>query len=89
MNEDAGAVTHRCPPEGSGIMPCCGRTPFEVLDDRITLDDSLVTCRRPGWWVVSDYGLMSMLRAVEHGDSPDAVYAEHYANSEHRYEEDR
>lgn len=26
-------------------MPCCGRTPFEVpRDDRMTLDESLVTC---------------------------------------------
>jgi hypothetical protein len=38
-------VTHRCPPEGSGLMPCCGRTPFEVSRcDRITLDPALVTC---------------------------------------------
>jgi len=35
---------HRCPPEGSGEMPCCGRTPFEVLDDRMTVDPMLVTC---------------------------------------------
>jgi hypothetical protein len=36
---------HRCPPGGSGIMPCCGRTPFEVpLHDRITLDPVEVTC---------------------------------------------
>jgi hypothetical protein len=25
-------------------MPCCGRTPFEVLAHRITLDPKLVTC---------------------------------------------
>jgi hypothetical protein len=42
----AGEVTHRCPPEGSGIMPCCGRTPFQAMDDRMTLDDALVTCGR-------------------------------------------
>ena len=38
-------VTHRCPPEGSGTMPCCGRTPFEVPRwHRMTLDPELVTC---------------------------------------------
>lgn len=27
------------------MMPCCGRTPFEVpRTDRITLDPALVTC---------------------------------------------
>lgn len=41
----ASEVTHRCPPTGSGIMPCCGRAPFEVpRTDRMTLDPSLVTC---------------------------------------------
>lgn len=29
-------------------MPCCGRLPFEVMSDRMTLDVALVTCdRRP------------------------------------------
>ena len=37
---------HACPPEGSGIMPCCGRTPFEKMRDRITNDHRLVTCGR-------------------------------------------
>ena len=38
-------VTHRCPPEGSGVMPCCGRTPFEVSRrDRMTPYGDLVTC---------------------------------------------
>lgn len=41
----AAGVTHRCPPKGSGLMPCCGRTPFEVPTwDRMTLDAALVTC---------------------------------------------
>lgn len=48
-NADAGTcladVTHRCPPDGSGTMPCCGRTPFEVSRrDRMTVHDDLVTC---------------------------------------------
>lgn len=39
------ATTHRCPPEGSGVMPCCNRTPFEVPStDRITDDPERVTC---------------------------------------------
>jgi hypothetical protein len=39
-------VTHRCPPDGGGLMPCCGLSPFEVSrTDRITQDPALVTCR--------------------------------------------
>jgi len=38
-------LTHACPPDGSGVMPCCGKTPFEVPPtDRITQDPNLVTC---------------------------------------------
>lgn len=38
-------ITHRCPPEGLGAMPCCGRTPFEVPGwHRMAVDDSYVTC---------------------------------------------
>ena len=38
-------VVHRCPPIGSGEMPCCGRTPIEVPQwHRLTLDPALVTC---------------------------------------------
>ena len=39
--------THQCPPNGgSGLMPCCGRTPFEVpRTDRMTVD-GVVTCNR-------------------------------------------
>lgn len=41
-------TTHRCPPRGSGIMPCCGRAPLEVPStDRMTLEASLVTCTQP------------------------------------------
>jgi hypothetical protein len=45
---DPGSVVHACPrPADDGIMPCCGRTPFEVvLTDRMTLDPALVTCER-------------------------------------------
>ena len=35
---------HQCPSDGSGIMPCCGRTPFELRAHRVTVDPQLVTC---------------------------------------------
>lgn len=39
------SVIHACPPEGSGVMPCCGCTPFEVpLTHRLTLEPDNVTC---------------------------------------------
>lgn len=41
---DNSATVHQCPPVGSGTMPCCGRTPFEAIRDRMTLDPTLVTC---------------------------------------------
>lgn len=38
------SIIHQCPPRGSGVMPCCGRTPFEVpRTDRMTID-GIVTC---------------------------------------------
>ena len=38
-------VTHQCPPEGSGVMPCCGLVPLQVpLWHRLTLNPELVTC---------------------------------------------
>lgn len=38
-------VVHSCPPPGSDVMSCCGRTPFEVPRyHRMTLDPDLVTC---------------------------------------------
>ena len=38
-------VVHQCPPTGSGIMPCCGRTPLQVSPfDRMTVIAALVTC---------------------------------------------
>lgn len=39
-------TTHACPPDGSGLTPCCGRTPFELPhDDRMTTKPDRVTCR--------------------------------------------
>lgn len=42
-----GEVVHGCPPDGSGLTPCCGRTPFELpLTDRIS-SEAPVTCPGP------------------------------------------
>jgi hypothetical protein len=41
----AAETTHACPKRGSGVTPCCGRSPFELpRTDRLTLDPALVTC---------------------------------------------
>ena len=41
----ASETTHACPPAGSGLTPCCGRTPFELpRTDRLTVDGTQVTC---------------------------------------------
>lgn len=40
-------TVHACPPDGSGITPCCGRTPFELpRTDRISSEEGTVTCRQ-------------------------------------------
>lgn len=45
-NDPGEPIIHQCPPTRSGgIMPCCGRTPFEVTGDRMADDPKLVTCR--------------------------------------------
>ncbi|WP_406156919.1 hypothetical protein [Streptomyces canus] len=37
-------AVHGCPPDGSGLTPCCGRTPFELpLTDRIS-SEAPITC---------------------------------------------
>lgn len=39
-------VVHGCPPDGSGLTPCCGRAPFELpLTDRIS-SEAPITCPR-------------------------------------------
>ena len=43
---DAARVVHACPPKGSGVMPCCGATPFEKQGERLTADPALVNCDR-------------------------------------------
>lgn len=37
-------IVHACPPDGSGLTPCCGRTPFELpRTDRIS-SETPATC---------------------------------------------
>ncbi len=43
-----GGEVHRAPPIGTGMFPCCGKTPFEVPEtDRMTNDPLLVSCGLP------------------------------------------
>jgi hypothetical protein len=44
IERQAGVVTHRCPRVGSGITQCCGRSPFAMSSDRMTLYPQLVNC---------------------------------------------
>lgn len=46
-NTEARAETvHGCPPDGSGLTPCCGRTPFELpRTDRISSEADAITCQ--------------------------------------------
>ncbi|MBP5913210.1 hypothetical protein F3K34_13305 [Streptomyces sp. LBUM 1486] len=38
-------TVHACPPDGSGLTPCCGRTPFELpRTDRISSEPAAITC---------------------------------------------
>lgn len=38
-------IVHAFPPDGSGLTPCCKKTPFEIArTDRMTRDVSLVNC---------------------------------------------
>jgi hypothetical protein len=42
----ADEVVHMAPSVNKAVTPCCGRTPFELrATDRMTLDQSSVTCR--------------------------------------------
>ena len=43
--QPATETVHACPPDGSGLTPCCGRTPFELpLGDRIS-SEAPTTCK--------------------------------------------
>lgn len=48
---EGGPVVHGCPPNGSGLTSCCGRSPAELpAADRLTSHWGLVTCSRPPGW---------------------------------------
>jgi hypothetical protein len=48
-------VTHKCPPNLTGRMPCCGKTLFEVPRlDKVTLFACDVTCEGEGRWRSGD-----------------------------------
>ena len=43
---DEKSVVHACPPVGSGLTPCCHRSPIDLpLTERISLDGTEVTCQ--------------------------------------------
>jgi hypothetical protein len=68
------AVVHQCPPEGYGIMPCCGRTPPEVpRSDRVTLDPSAVTC--PAAQVAAERERCARLAEQRADEMPDGAGA--------------
>jgi hypothetical protein len=37
-------LIHHCPRGDAQLTPCCGRSPFELLGDRMTLDPALANC---------------------------------------------
>jgi hypothetical protein len=40
-------TVHECPPDGTGVTPCCHRPPFELpRTDSLTIDPEAVTCGR-------------------------------------------
>lgn len=44
--EEASPTTHACPPDGTGVTPCCGRTPLELpADEAISTASVNVTCK--------------------------------------------
>lgn len=44
----AGGIVHITPPQGSGLTPCCGKTPFELpRTDQMTTEHTDVTCPAP------------------------------------------
>jgi hypothetical protein len=45
IRERRAVLVHLCPPDGSGLTPCCGAAPFEIpRGDRLTAVDDAVTC---------------------------------------------
>lgn len=69
-------TVHACPIEAAGLMPCCGRTPFEVREDRMTADPAAVTC--PGRPLTVDLAIPSA------ADNPGAYLGRLIAYHEHQ-----
>lgn len=45
MIDASTSIVHKCPPYGSGLTLCCGKTPYELpTTDIITRDSALVNC---------------------------------------------
>lgn len=40
------------------------------------------------WWTISEHSLLDAFQRIAKGESPDMVYAELYANSDHEYMEE-
>ena len=60
---------------------CIGR-----LGTATTMGDTFQLPDEGGTWLlIHEETLLTMLRMVSEGQSPDLVYAEHYANIDHEY----
>ena len=59
------SVTHTTPPQGSSVMPCCGRTPYEVPHtDRMNENPARATCAL----IKGDVGERRQTQMSEYGD---------------------
>jgi hypothetical protein len=65
-------IVHACPPDGSGVTPCCNLTPFELpRTQRMTTDATEVTCQGQtdtgcGSTVEDAYGAVRCARPYGH-----------------------
>lgn len=76
-------VTHRCPPSGSGLTPCCNRTPFELpRSHRITLDPQLVTCGKSATPCCDQHGVGNHDSSEHDRADPDMIRTQSWDASE-------
>ncbi|WP_086732880.1 hypothetical protein [Streptomyces glaucescens] len=87
-NQTADETVHACPPPGSGLTPCCGRTPFELpLNDRIG-SEAPVTCPGAVQAPAADRDAVTLVPRVprpldiEHDELMARAEAEHRARTE-------
>ncbi|MGW7359431.1 hypothetical protein ACWGI0_23055 [Streptomyces sp. NPDC054802] len=88
----AAVVIHACPPDGSGLTPCCGRTPFEIpRSEYMTTVPGRVTCtvregsRRQRYAEAIEHALLEVMPRRdlrEHGARSVAQAATHIADQE-------